>query len=674
MASSGGIRAGAAFVELYLNDNRMVRGLKRAQAKLRAFGAAVRATGMRMMAMGGAIAAPLLLAAKHFASAGDTIQKMSARTGMSAKALSELGFAAERSGTNLKTLEKGGRRMQRNIVDAGRGLSTAVDAFGMLGLSVDDLNGLSPEKQFELIADRISKIEDPTKRAALAQMIFGRAGAELIPLLNEGAAGMAKLRKKAQELGITMSQDDANAAAKLTDAMSDVWAAAKAGAFHIGAALADALTEAAVKMSELVARASAWVRENQGLIVSIAKLAGILFAAGAALIMVGIVFGSMASAIGGVIGIFTLVGTVVVKLAGLLAFLLSPIGLVTAGIIGLAAVLLTSTKMGEDALSWLGDAFNELKSDALTAWSGISDALAAGDIALAAKVLWLTLKMEWQKGVHALNGLWIGVKETFVSTWTSAVFGVAKIATKGWAMLSKGWEHTVGFLADVWHMFSTSVMQGWTSTVAFIQVAWEKLKGAVTGTDTSAAQKRILDKANSENDAREDRFLKGVGERDKRRRARLKEIEDSESDAVGELNAEQKRRRDARKKRNTAALAATRGDLDAARAARDKSVADAKAKREAKEQEDAALAAVNSFLDEPSETPEQRIARLKDVAGAGLSALTSATEVKGTFSAHAVRGMQTGGPMERIAKATESTAASSEETAENTGNLALPTF
>ena len=281
MASSGGIRAGAAFVELYLNDNRMVRGLKRAQAKLRAFGAAVLATGMRMMAMGGAIAAPLLLAAKHFASAGDTIQKMSARTGMSAKALSELGFAAERSGTNLKPLEKGVRRMQRNIVDAGRGLSTAVDAFGMLGLSVDDLNGLSPEKQFELIADRISKIEDPTIRAALAQMIFGRAGAELIPLLNEGAAGMAKLRKKAQELWITMSQDDANAAAKLADALGDVWAAAKAGVFHIGSALAGSLTEFAQRVSETVANVSKWVRENQGLVVSVAKMAGALLVGGA---------------------------------------------------------------------------------------------------------------------------------------------------------------------------------------------------------------------------------------------------------------------------------------------------------------------------------------------------------------------------------------------------------
>ena len=37
----------------------------------------------------------------------------------------------------------------------------------------------------------------------------------------------------------------------------------------------------------------------------------------------------------------------------------------------------------------------------------LSDALAAGDIALAAKILWLSLKMEWKRGIHFLNGLWI---------------------------------------------------------------------------------------------------------------------------------------------------------------------------------------------------------------------------------------------------------------------------
>jgi len=86
-AGAGNIRAGKAFVELGANDTKLVRGLKAAQAKLRAFGAAVQGIGLRMMAFGAAGLAPLTLAVKHFASAGDTLDKMSKRTGLSAEAL-----------------------------------------------------------------------------------------------------------------------------------------------------------------------------------------------------------------------------------------------------------------------------------------------------------------------------------------------------------------------------------------------------------------------------------------------------------------------------------------------------------------------------------------------------------------------------------------------------------
>ena len=49
MASSNGIRAGAAYVELFLNDGKLVRGLPNAQAKLKAFSESVSAVGRSMM-------------------------------------------------------------------------------------------------------------------------------------------------------------------------------------------------------------------------------------------------------------------------------------------------------------------------------------------------------------------------------------------------------------------------------------------------------------------------------------------------------------------------------------------------------------------------------------------------------------------------------------------------
>ena len=121
MADAKGIRAGAAYVELAVKDSRLVKGLDAAAKKLKAFGASVAGLGARLVALGGAALAPVAGMVFHFKDAGDALNKMAARTGVSTEALSELGFAAEQSGADLETLEAGLKAMQRNIVSAAGG-------------------------------------------------------------------------------------------------------------------------------------------------------------------------------------------------------------------------------------------------------------------------------------------------------------------------------------------------------------------------------------------------------------------------------------------------------------------------------------------------------------------------------------------------------------------------
>jgi hypothetical protein len=134
MASTKGIRAGRAFVELFADDSKLVRGLKAAEKKLKAFGNGIRNLGLKMAALGTAVLTPMIGAAKAFSSMGDQVAKMAKRTGMSVGTLSELRFVASQTGTEFESLEMGFRRMQRSIYDAGRGMSTAVDALADLGL------------------------------------------------------------------------------------------------------------------------------------------------------------------------------------------------------------------------------------------------------------------------------------------------------------------------------------------------------------------------------------------------------------------------------------------------------------------------------------------------------------------------------------------------------------
>ena len=214
-------------------------------AAQKAFGALRRAALGAAVIAGSAILGFGISSIKTFAETGDAIQKMALRTGFSTEALSELGFAAEQSGASLETIEKAAKRMAVTILDANMGLSTAVDALDLLGLSVKDLEGLAPEEQFLTLLNAIGGVEDASLRAALAQRIFGRSGTELLPLLANGAEGIARLRQEARDLGIVFSQDAANSAAEFTDAMNELNQAVKGIQFEVGGLLAPHLTDLA---------------------------------------------------------------------------------------------------------------------------------------------------------------------------------------------------------------------------------------------------------------------------------------------------------------------------------------------------------------------------------------------------------------------------------------------
>jgi hypothetical protein len=81
VATAQGIRAGRAFVELFADDSKLVRGLRAAEKKIRAFGDGIRNIGLKMAGLGAAVVSPLVAAAKAFSVMGDDVAKMARRTG-----------------------------------------------------------------------------------------------------------------------------------------------------------------------------------------------------------------------------------------------------------------------------------------------------------------------------------------------------------------------------------------------------------------------------------------------------------------------------------------------------------------------------------------------------------------------------------------------------------------
>ena len=435
MSTSGAIKAGRAFVELFADDSKLVSGLKKAKAKLSAFGAGVRESGMKLVGVGAALIAPMLGAAKAFAESGSALALMSERTGISVESLSQLSYAAQMSGLSVEDFEKALFKMQKMMGEAATSGKSTCDELSNLGLTFADIKGLNPEQQFKAVADRISKIKNPTERAAAAMSIFGRSGAMLLPMMEKGAAGIDELMQAADALGLTMSSTDAQAAHDLERAMQTVWVVLKKVYATIGAALAPVLMKVAGYILDVAQRARAWIEANQELIVTVFKVAAGIIAAGAALVAIGTLFIYAAKGIGVLISVVGIIHSVLSGLVAVLGFVLSPVGLVITAFVALAAFILKAS-------------------------GAIGKALAKGDLAAAAKVLWLLLKAEWIAGIDGLDNLWssfwTGLKITFSQAWhgllllvNDGVLAISKAINWGASLWDKALAHTTGFFEDL---------------------------------------------------------------------------------------------------------------------------------------------------------------------------------------------------------------------------------
>ena len=85
MGRGGAIRAGRAYVELYADNNPLVRGLKLAERRMRAFGGKLKQLGASMTMAGMVGTAPAALSVKWFASFDDAMRAVKAITGATAK-------------------------------------------------------------------------------------------------------------------------------------------------------------------------------------------------------------------------------------------------------------------------------------------------------------------------------------------------------------------------------------------------------------------------------------------------------------------------------------------------------------------------------------------------------------------------------------------------------------
>lgn len=246
-ADASGVPRGVAVAQGAL------RGLQRQLGDLESLSA----KGLSFSGMAGiglsATAAAVAIGATVKASAdyGDQLDNMAQRTGVAVEELARLQYAAKLSDTSTEALGKGVGNLSKLMVGAAYGGAESGKLFERFGISLRNADGTMRSTTDVLydLSDVFTAMPDGPEKTTLAMDIFGKKmGAELIPLLNQGSAGLRAMGDEAERLGLVLNAEQTKAAADFNDNLDRLSMLSKSVAVNIGNLLIPALNAMMAKL------------------------------------------------------------------------------------------------------------------------------------------------------------------------------------------------------------------------------------------------------------------------------------------------------------------------------------------------------------------------------------------------------------------------------------------
>ena len=469
-ASAGAVRAGKAYVELFATDNALVRGLKAAEKKVKAWGAGLQRVGGGMMGAGLGVEAGLGVAVGAFTQAGSGLDRLSASTGVSVERLSELNFAATQLGGSAENVSGALGSLQGFVEQLRRGSTGAFQTLRWLGVSFDEVagQGVTLEQSFAAVNRGLAGLEASGRHGSAVSSlaaIYGQGG-ESLRVFTQLPGQFDALAERARRLGLVMGGDDAQAATQLGAAWSALKQVGTGLAVQIGAALAPTLINVVGYLLEGAAVVMGFVRAHREWFVWAAKIAavvaivgGVLVAFGTALGVVGMVLGGIATGVSVVIGVIsglisgvvTVIGVlagavsavvtfiaavipmlpIILAVAVGLALIVIPIAAVVAGlaylvyesgILGAAWTYLSETF--QEAWQAIKDFFAPVIAEMTATWEAFTTAIGANDWEAAWNLIKAAFSAGWIATMNVLKSAWRETRDWLLDTWDTLVLGM----------------------------------------------------------------------------------------------------------------------------------------------------------------------------------------------------------------------------------------------------------
>lgn len=186
------------------------------------------------------------------AEAIDRTGKLAERLGFTYGEFAGLTHAAELSGVPMDAVGKAATKLDVAFVKAAQGSAQAQKAFANVGLTIEQLNGMNPAERFQAVTDAIAKLPTEAERSAAAIALFGKQGAELVPLFNQGAGAIQAATAEADRFGLALTEMQRQDVEGMNDAFTNAYEAIRGVVQQIVARLAPAVQSVTEAFTTLI--------------------------------------------------------------------------------------------------------------------------------------------------------------------------------------------------------------------------------------------------------------------------------------------------------------------------------------------------------------------------------------------------------------------------------------
>lgn len=407
------IDAGTAFIDIVASDQKAAGAFSRTQLRLIALSQTMGLLGKTAIAAGAAAKVAEFMAVRTFAEMAEQIVRVSQESGIARQAVAEIAHVGAEAGLGVAEVGEALASITSKIRDAhaGRDAQT-VGLLNAIGLEINNINRMNPEKQFDAIVDSLARIEDPARRARIAIRLFGASGG----LIADFSREWAHMREEIQRAGLAMDENAIRRGMRLSGVITSLSMITR----RFAAAVGDALSPRLVSMRDILIANSATILN---FIASMDRTLAALSDGAKGAILIGAALMGLSVAVRVASVLFTPFLMGLFKTGIYLAIIGKSIGM-TADMVrqyfpGIFSYL--SGAFG-GMVDRAFDAFSELAQITNQTMRGIRTALMNGDMEGALEIAKAGMLAAWETLSFLLQGTWIDFKQWLFDSWADMKF------------------------------------------------------------------------------------------------------------------------------------------------------------------------------------------------------------------------------------------------------------